>query len=220
MYGDRIYQTDLRISKAFRSGGTVIRPTCRSTTCSTRTRCRPTTRPMVGLAVADGHHAGEVRRHWSASRLLNQGVEFTQRHSNSQLPTRFALLGLGVGLCFLDRLSARADARSDVRRSHEPARLVVTFNKDIAPILFENCATCHRPIDSSAAFDCRRLGDQGAIRYAWRGRRFRCWTTRTHELVPTRSPRRRSRERCLRGSPNRATASSSTRVACATSKSR
>jgi hypothetical protein len=27
MYGDRIYQTDLRISKAFRSGGTVIRPT-------------------------------------------------------------------------------------------------------------------------------------------------------------------------------------------------
>ena len=27
MYGDRIYQTDLRISKAFRRGGTVIRPT-------------------------------------------------------------------------------------------------------------------------------------------------------------------------------------------------
>ena len=27
MYGDRIYQTDLRISKAIRSGGTVIRPT-------------------------------------------------------------------------------------------------------------------------------------------------------------------------------------------------
>jgi hypothetical protein len=27
MYGDRIYQTDLRISKAFRTGGTVVRPT-------------------------------------------------------------------------------------------------------------------------------------------------------------------------------------------------
>jgi hypothetical protein len=27
MYGDRIYQTDLRISKAFRTGGTTIRPT-------------------------------------------------------------------------------------------------------------------------------------------------------------------------------------------------
>jgi tetratricopeptide (TPR) repeat protein len=24
---------------------------------------------------------------------------------------------------------------------------VVTFNRDIAPILFENCATCHRPVD-------------------------------------------------------------------------
>ena len=27
---------------------------------------------------------------------------------------------------------------------------VVTFNKDIAPILYEHCATCHRPIDSAA----------------------------------------------------------------------
>ena len=26
---------------------------------------------------------------------------------------------------------------------------LVTFNKDIAPILFENCASCHRPIDST-----------------------------------------------------------------------
>src|SRR5215471_11328568 len=26
---------------------------------------------------------------------------------------------------------------------------VVTFNKDVAPILYENCATCHRPIDGS-----------------------------------------------------------------------
>src|SRR4051812_35150670 len=28
---------------------------------------------------------------------------------------------------------------------------VVTFNKDIAPILYENCATCHRPIDAVQA---------------------------------------------------------------------
>jgi Flp pilus assembly protein TadD len=27
---------------------------------------------------------------------------------------------------------------------------VVTFNKDVAPILFEKCATCHRPIDGAA----------------------------------------------------------------------
>ena len=34
------------------------------------------------------------------------------------------------------------------RASSAPAT-AVTFNKDIAPILFENCATCHRPIDST-----------------------------------------------------------------------
>jgi len=28
---------------------------------------------------------------------------------------------------------------------------VVTFNHDVAPILYENCATCHRPIDGSRA---------------------------------------------------------------------
>jgi Flp pilus assembly protein TadD len=26
---------------------------------------------------------------------------------------------------------------------------IITFNKDIAPVLYENCATCHRPIDGS-----------------------------------------------------------------------
>src|SRR6266536_3513982 len=26
----------------------------------------------------------------------------------------------------------------------------VTFNKDVAPILFEHCATCHRPVDPEA----------------------------------------------------------------------
>src|SRR5262245_30247238 len=25
----------------------------------------------------------------------------------------------------------------------------ITFNNDVAPILYENCATCHRPIDGS-----------------------------------------------------------------------
>jgi Tfp pilus assembly protein PilF len=39
-------------------------------------------------------------------------------------------------------------------RSTEPtdqaAPRTVTFNRDIAPILFDNCASCHRPIDGSA----------------------------------------------------------------------
>ena len=32
-----------------------------------------------------------------------------------------------------------------------PAARAVTFNADIAPILFDNCASCHRPIDEAAA---------------------------------------------------------------------
>src|SRR4029453_9087525 len=31
------------------------------------------------------------------------------------------------------------------------AARAVTFNRDIAPILFDNCASCHRPIDDAAA---------------------------------------------------------------------
>jgi tetratricopeptide (TPR) repeat protein len=51
---------------------------------------------------------------------------------------RFALLGLGVALCLL-----AACQRESAREGN------VTFNKDIAPILFDNCASCHRPIASS-----------------------------------------------------------------------
>src|SRR6266566_5189510 len=33
--------------------------------------------------------------------------------------------------------------------SQQPRVRVVTFNRDVAPILYEHCATCHRPIDGS-----------------------------------------------------------------------
>src|SRR6476620_10294035 len=33
--------------------------------------------------------------------------------------------------------------------SQKPRVPVITFNRDIAPILYDNCATCHRPIDGS-----------------------------------------------------------------------
>ena len=82
-------------------------------------------------------------------------------------------MGLGVGLCLLDRLPAlaarEASASDPGSRVPDPESRVprpVTFNKDIAPILFENCATCHRPIESGPA-------DRGAIRCAWRARRSR-----------------------------------------------
>ena len=35
--------------------------------------------------------------------------------------------------------------------SQKPQTRVVTFNREIAPILYENCATCHRPIDAAQA---------------------------------------------------------------------
>ena len=62
---------------------------------------------------------------------------------------RLALLGLGVALAFSLPASARrtpgiAESRIPNR---DPSPGPVTFNKDIAPILFENCATCHRPIE-------------------------------------------------------------------------
>jgi Flp pilus assembly protein TadD len=70
------------------------------------------------------------------------------------------LLGLGVGLCCLiacqraparDTNASRPESTQSSPDSPIPnpvASREVTFNRDIAPILFENCATCHRPIES------------------------------------------------------------------------
>jgi tetratricopeptide (TPR) repeat protein len=56
-------------------------------------------------------------------------------------------LGLGVALCLLV-----ACQREPQREATSPASSprLVTFNRDIAPILFENCATCHRPISPTS----------------------------------------------------------------------
>jgi len=62
-------------------------------------------------------------------------------------------LGLGVGLCLLiacQRAPAPdASASNPESRVPNPGSRVpspVTFNIDVAPILFEQCASCHRPI--------------------------------------------------------------------------
>ncbi len=64
------------------------------------------------------------------------------------------MLGLGVGLAVLIACQrapeTAASASNPESRTANPgsrAPSPVTFNKDIAPILFANCATCHRPID-------------------------------------------------------------------------
>jgi hypothetical protein len=44
--------------------------------------------------------------------------------------------------------------QAPARESRAPdalARRTVTFNRDIAPILFQHCATCHRPVDERSA---------------------------------------------------------------------
>jgi hypothetical protein len=57
LYGDRIYQTDLRFSRTVRTGGTTSGRRSRSTTSSTPTRSRPTTTRLDRLAGADRHSA-------------------------------------------------------------------------------------------------------------------------------------------------------------------
>jgi tetratricopeptide (TPR) repeat protein len=49
-------------------------------------------------------------------------------------------------LCLLVACQA-SEPQREATSAASSARLV-TFNKDVAPILFENCAACHRPIDS------------------------------------------------------------------------
>jgi tetratricopeptide (TPR) repeat protein len=36
-------------------------------------------------------------------------------------------------------------------RAPQPRNRIITFNRDVAPLLYANCATCHRPIDAAQA---------------------------------------------------------------------
>ena len=54
----------------------------------------------------------------------------------------------GVFCCLL--IGCRWMPSGDQARD-DPSTRVVTFNKDIAPILYTNCTTCHRPIDGGSA---------------------------------------------------------------------
>ncbi len=88
----------------------------------------------------------------------------------------------------------------------------MTFNKDIAPILFENCATCHRPIEDGPSV---------------KGGDVLCVAGAPFSLLDYESARARAREiaeaTLTRAMPpwlpEAGTASSSTRAACATIRS-
>jgi Flp pilus assembly protein TadD len=58
-----------------------------------------------------------------------------------------AFAGCAVVICFLTACQTPARDPSQ----GEAAPRVVTYNKDIAPILHQHCATCHRPIDGGEA---------------------------------------------------------------------
>jgi tetratricopeptide (TPR) repeat protein len=47
-------------------------------------------------------------------------------------------------------IAAAAACSRTTAPAADAAPRVVTFNHDVAPILFENCASCHRPIDDAA----------------------------------------------------------------------
>lgn len=63
-----------------------------------------------------------------------------------RLPPAFRWWGLGAVLSFLAACGG-ASSQADRPPPAPNQTRVVTFNTDVAPILFAHCATCHRPID-------------------------------------------------------------------------
>jgi tetratricopeptide (TPR) repeat protein len=64
---------------------------------------------------------------------------------------------LAAGLFAIASLAA---CRNSATPQASPASgpRIVTYNKDIAPILFTHCATCHRPIEAAPANDLKAVG--------------------------------------------------------------
>jgi Flp pilus assembly protein TadD len=58
-----------------------------------------------------------------------------------------------VALCFV---GACQRSPSSAPRQAMPPQRTITFNKDVAPILFDHCASCHRPIEANPAAPPRR----------------------------------------------------------------
>jgi tetratricopeptide (TPR) repeat protein/mono/diheme cytochrome c family protein len=69
-------------------------------------------------------------------------------HEMSPTIQRVRRNGLNCALAVIATVAAAACSRTTERT--EQAARPVTFNHDIAPILFDNCASCHRPIDGAA----------------------------------------------------------------------
>ena len=57
---------------------------------------------------------------------------------------------LSCALAAVTIVTVVAACSRTTEQTEKAAARAVTFNGDIAPILFDNCATCHRPIEDAA----------------------------------------------------------------------
>src|SRR5258708_15520744 len=57
---------------------------------------------------------------------------------------KFVLTGIPV-LLFVPRCTAAKELPPSQSKGTSAETTPVTFNKDVAPIIFSNCVTCHRP---------------------------------------------------------------------------
>jgi Tfp pilus assembly protein PilF/mono/diheme cytochrome c family protein len=58
--------------------------------------------------------------------------------------------GLNCALAVIASVAVAGACSRTTTQAEETAARAVTFNGDIAPILFDNCASCHRPVDDAA----------------------------------------------------------------------
>ena len=56
--------------------------------------------------------------------------------------------GLNCALAAIAIVAVVAACSRTTEQAEKTAARAVTFNGDIAPILFDNCASCHRPIET------------------------------------------------------------------------
>ena len=93
--------------------------------------------------------------------------------SGMSIPVRSVVwaLSLGAAISAIGPLAARPAPRSIAPTAD--AQNSVTFNRDIAPIIFHSCSTCHRPgeaapFSSTDVFRCKkaRTADRGCYALA------------------------------------------------------
>ena len=89
-----------------------------------------------------------------------------QRGARSPTIQRMRSHGLNCALAVIAIVAVVAACSRATEQAEKTAARAVTFNGDIAPILFDNCASCHRPIDDAPRRErrCEAVGEGGFLR--------------------------------------------------------